>query len=75
MTQVTVAEAQVRLPDLVLAAVQGDEVVIAQNDQPVVRLVPVAASQPCPRFGSARGKIFMADDFDAPLEDFQEYMP
>jgi antitoxin (DNA-binding transcriptional repressor) of toxin-antitoxin stability system len=74
MTQVTMAEAQMRLPDLVLAAVQGDDIVIAQNDQAAVRLVPVAAGQPRPCFGSARGKIFMADDFDAPLEDFQEYM-
>ena len=24
--------------------------------------------------GSARGKFIMADDFDAPLEDFAEYM-
>jgi antitoxin (DNA-binding transcriptional repressor) of toxin-antitoxin stability system len=75
MTQVTMGEAPLRLPDLVLAAVQGDDVVIAQNDQALVRLVPVVASQPRPRFGSARGKIFMADDFDAPLEDFREYMP
>lgn len=75
MTQVTMAEAQSCLPDLVLAAVRGDDIVIAQNDQPVVRLVPVVPGQPRPRFGSARGKIFMADDFDAPLDDFQEYMP
>lgn len=25
-------------------------------------------------FGSAKGKLWMADDFDAPLEDFKEYM-
>jgi hypothetical protein len=29
-----------------------------------------------PRFGSAKGIVtFMADDFDAPLDDFNEYMP
>ena len=27
-----------------------------------------------PRAGSAKGKIWMADDFDAPLDDFKEYM-
>ena len=27
-----------------------------------------------PQFGSAQGLIKMADDFDAPLADFQEYM-
>ena len=26
------------------------------------------------KFGSAKGEIIMADDFDAPLEDFAEYM-
>ncbi len=25
-------------------------------------------------FGSLEGKIWMSDDFDAPLEDFEEYM-
>ena len=27
-----------------------------------------------PGFGCAKGKIWMADDFDAPLEDFKDYM-
>ncbi len=27
-----------------------------------------------PQFGSAKGKIKMSDDFDAPLEDFKDYM-
>ncbi|MEM9164229.1 MAG: DUF2281 domain-containing protein [Cyanobacteria bacterium P01_F01_bin.4] len=30
--------------------------------------------QPRPRFGSAKGLIEIADDFDAPLEEFQDYM-
>jgi hypothetical protein len=25
-------------------------------------------------FGCAKGEFFMADDFDAPLEDFKDYM-
>ena len=27
-----------------------------------------------PKFGSAKGKIKMSEDFDAPLEDFKDYM-
>jgi hypothetical protein len=27
-----------------------------------------------PVFGSLRGKIKLSDDFDAPLDDFREYM-
>ena len=34
----------------------------------------LADEAPRPRFGSARGLIKMADDFDEPLEDFAEYM-
>ena len=30
--------------------------------------------QKVPVFGCAKGKIWMADDFDAPLEDFKDYM-
>lgn len=28
-----------------------------------------------PTFGSAKGTFVMAADFDAPLEDFKDYMP
>jgi hypothetical protein len=28
-----------------------------------------------PKFGSGKGLFKMSDDFDAPLEDFKEYMP
>jgi len=27
-----------------------------------------------PKFGSAKGKFKMSPDFDAPLDDFKEYM-
>lgn len=74
MQQVTLDEAKAQLPDLIEAAVSGDEVFI-QNNGHVVRLVPVEQPKPRPQFGSAKGIIlYMADDFDAPLEDFKEYM-
>lgn len=74
MVQIALKDAQLQLPDLIAAAVRGDEVIITQKDQPGVRLVPIGPIVSRPRFGSARGKIlFMADDFDAPLEDFKEY--
>ena len=31
-------------------------------------------SVPKPKFGSAKGQIKLAPDFDAPLEDFKPYM-
>ncbi len=74
MHQVNVEEAKTRLPDLIDAAVGGEEIVITRDDQPVVRLVPVARAESRPRFGSAEGMVAMSDDFDAPLEDFDEYV-
>jgi hypothetical protein len=36
---------------------------------------PVVLSEKKQRvFGAAKGEFLMADDFDAPLEDFKEYM-
>jgi antitoxin (DNA-binding transcriptional repressor) of toxin-antitoxin stability system len=74
MHQVTIEEAKTNLPDLIDAAVNGEEVVIAKDEERLVKLVPVPYSKSRPRFGSARGLITMAEDFDAPLEDFEEYM-
>jgi hypothetical protein len=28
-----------------------------------------------PKFGCAKGKFIISDDFDAPLDEFKEYMP
>jgi len=34
----------------------------------------VADTKPCPVFGSGKGKMWIADDFDAPLDELKEYM-
>jgi len=68
-------EVQARLLDLIEAAIQGDEVFILKDDQKLVQLVPVTPLLRQPKFGSAKGLITIADDFDDPLEDFDEYMP
>ena len=74
MHRVGVNDAQHRLLDLVNAALSGEDVFIVKDDQQTVHLTPVASPKHSPQFGSARGMIEMSDDFDAPLEDFAEYM-
>lgn len=64
------------LNDLVL---QGEQIIITREDQPISQLVSVQnqtlVAKPRARFGSGRGSvIYMAPDFDEPLEDFKEYM-
>jgi antitoxin (DNA-binding transcriptional repressor) of toxin-antitoxin stability system len=75
MVTVRIQEAQAQLLDLIHRLQDGDEVVITENDQPVAKLARTEPRQhwPC-KAGSAKGKIWMAPDFDSPLEDFKEYM-
>lgn len=77
MTTISLAEAQQQLADLVHRLTPGDEVVLTENNQPVARLVATEAGEKKePRKpGTLRGTIlYMAPDFDAPLDDFKEYM-
>jgi len=77
MTTVTIEQAQSTLAELIHRLSQGDEVVITDNDRPVARLVPTAEiPRKSPRqLGTLKGSVlYMAPDFDAPLEDFKEYM-
>ena len=77
MTTVSLQEAQARLSDLIHQLTPEAEVVITEGGQPVARLVPAADQQqrPTRRLGTLRGTVlYMAPDFDAPLEDFKEYM-
>ena len=73
MHQVNVGEATRQLPNLIDAALRGEIVLITSDDHQTVRLVHVKHTRQPRRPGSAKGMIHIADDFDAPLEDFQEY--
>ena len=75
MYQVSLNEAKTRLLDLIEAALKGENVFIFREDRQMVQLVPVEPPKRQPQFGSAKGLIVMADDLDAPLADFDEYMP
>ena len=78
MTTVPLQEAQANLPELIHRLAPGEEVIITENDQPVARIVPPTATttpKPQRKLGTLRGTVLhMAPDFDAPLEDFKEYM-
>lgn len=61
------------LPDLIASVVNGEEIIFTQNNLPVAKLVAVNQTRPRPQFGSAKGLFVMTDDFDEPLEDFDDY--
>jgi prevent-host-death family protein len=70
MKVVTVDEAKIDLSRLIQEALEGEEIVSARGNDPLVRLVPVASARPERRPGWVTGKVTMAPDFDAPLDDF-----
>lgn len=65
--QVNMHEAKTHLSRLVERVEAGEEIVISRAGTPVARLVPVRAPGPRREPGSLRGRIYVADDFDAPL--------
>lgn len=78
MNTVTLDEAQSSLADLVHRLSPGDEIGITENDQTIARLIVVVPGpqKKTRQLGFMKGTILkIADDFDAPLDDFREYMP
>lgn len=75
MKQVSLVEAAKLLPDLIAAADHGEEVVIVGDAHQHLAKIVSLSSPPRRRVaGLARGTIWMAPDFDEPLEDFREHM-
>jgi len=74
MPQFNIAEAKAHLSKLTRQAVAGEEVIIARDNKPLVKLVPIASSQGKRNPGSGKGQLlWIATDFDATPEDFEEY--
>jgi prevent-host-death family protein len=73
---VTIEEAQIRLKELIEQLQAGEEVIITRDDQPVAKLVGEAKPVGPPRqLGTLkRTVLYMAPDFNDPLEDFEESM-
>ena len=69
MKTVNMHAPKTQLSRLVDEAVAGGDIVIAKAGKPMVRLVPVTPSRKRRGFGSDKGKIWISDDFDAPLPD------
>ncbi len=64
-----VHEAKTHLSRLLELVAAGEEVVIAKAGVPVARLVPIVMPAAERQLGTEAGRVFIADDFDAPLPD------
>jgi len=62
-------EAKTELSSLVERAAKGEEIIIAKNGEPMARLVRYESTKGRRVPGCGKGKIWISDDFDAPLPD------
>ena len=68
--EVNIHEAKTHLSRLLQRVAAGEEVTIARAGIPVARLVAIEPAKDGVRpLGFARGEVWVADDFDAPLPD------
>lgn len=76
MSIVSLEDAQANLPKLIDALKPGETLIITRDDRPVANLTATAPTERRPRVpGTLKGTVlYMAPDFDAPLDDFKEYM-
>lgn len=73
--QVNIAEAKAHFSELVQRASMGEEVIIAKDNRPLAKLVPIRPAKGKRRPGSGKGQVlWMSTDFDETPEAFNEYM-
>ena len=73
MEQVDITEAQAQITQLLQYALSGEEIIITRDNQPILKLVQFSPTPKRRKRGSAKGQIWIAPDFDEPLEDFREF--
>ena len=67
--EVNIHEAKTHFSRLLRKVAGGEEITIARARVPVARLVPVVNNGAQRPLGFDKGKVWVADDFDAPLPD------
>ena len=68
--QFSIADAKNKLPELIRAVEAGEPVTICRRGIPVADLVPAAATDSRPRFGTQRSRIAVKDvDWWKPMSD------
>lgn len=74
MYQIDISQATSSPESAFQTALSGDEIVITQNNEPILKIIRLNNPKKRRQSGSAKGLIWMSDDFDAFLEELREYM-
>ena len=73
MSQFNIHVAKAHLSELIQKAMLGEEVIIARDNKPLAKLIPINPPVRQRKIGFAKGLINIRDDFDEPLDDFEGY--
>ncbi|MBI3375485.1 MAG: type II toxin-antitoxin system Phd/YefM family antitoxin [Betaproteobacteria bacterium] len=75
MPTFNIAEAKAHFSELVQKAMLGEEVIIAKDNTPVLKLVPLNKPRKPRKPGSGKGQIlYVAPDFDVTPASFKGYV-
>jgi len=75
MSTVTLEEAHKMLPELLTRLQPGEELIITEHGQPLAQVKKAErTSWPCTAGSYKKADFRMSSDFDAPLDEFKEYM-
>ncbi len=66
---VNVHEAKTHFSKLLTRVQAGEEIIIAKAGRPIAKLIPIQAKSKPRKPGTAKGKLWIAPDFDAPLPE------
>lgn len=66
---VNIHDAKTHFSKFIKQVLNGDEVIIARDGKPLVRLVPYTEEPQIRRGGQFKGLIQISDDFDSPLPE------
>ena len=67
--KVNIHEAKTQFSRLLRRVGNGEEIIISKAGKPIARLVPINEITEKRLPGSAKGEVFIAEDFDAPLPE------
>jgi antitoxin (DNA-binding transcriptional repressor) of toxin-antitoxin stability system len=75
MSTIDIDSAQAHLPEIISALLPGEQVMIIDSGDPLATLTRTPSKRwPCKAGSAKHTKHWMAPDFDAPLDEFQDYM-
>lgn len=64
--KVNIHYAKTHLSKLIEQAENGEEVILARNGKPAVKLEPIPAEKPKSLLGALKGKMWISEDFNSP---------